>query len=434
MDGNEKKAIKIIIFFLPVEIIPAATSGLQLNISGFLIWVMWLGRLFFGNKYVKYDKINNVRYVIILLYYFCISGIILGLNNQHEDFDYFSNHVLNASPSEQIINISLFILTSILFIKLLYQYKYDFPFQKNLINIFIITVFLQLLSVFIDFTKLNELPLLNRITSFVASDYDLQHGLVKRYSGLLGNYELIVDYCMIVIAFSITVYNYSKTKYFISIVFAFVLALASGTRSFLIVFLIFIISIYFINLFKNKLAIKYSILVFFSIVTIFLLYQQYFSQVPIFYRAEMIFKLQDLSDYDTLTNREFSKTPLIIESASILGKGSFYLWHLDNVLIVSHNVFLAFYAKYGIVGFLFILILFVVTIYRLLKFIFKIKFNIFQNEAIILLSLVISLFFQQIKISFIRELTPILMYIFLFVYIDFFLTRTNAILQKDNNA
>ena len=118
---SEKKALKIVIFLIPFNITPLTIVGINLNFAGLMIWSIFIGRM------ISKQYIHNLKngLTINVLYYFLISGIIFGIININERFDYFSSNILNVTPQQQIINVSLFIITSIYFIKLLYIYKYD---------------------------------------------------------------------------------------------------------------------------------------------------------------------------------------------------------------------------------------------------------------------------------------------------------------------
>ena len=166
-----------------------------------------------------------------------------------------------------------------------------------------------------------------------------------------------------------------------------------------------------------------------SLTAFYAFYYQYFSQLPIFYRTEQTIKYIDLKNLDKLSNRDYSSIPYVIESSGIFGKGSFFLYHLGPTIIVSHNLYLAFYAKYGIAGILFIVTIFVVLTYKLLKFILMNKKEIFTTPAIILTSVIIALFFQQLKISFIRDMTSIMTYIFFFVSCHLYISSNKSLAE-----
>ena len=126
-----------------------------------------------------------------------------------------------------------------------------------------------------------------------------------------------------------------------------------------------------------------------------------------------------------MSNRNFGQAiPSILNNTSILGNGAFFFNTLDHDEMVSHNLLLASFAKFGIPGVFLILYLFYKSSLMMLRVIKNNYINYsYKSEAIILLSLLLSLFLQEMKISAIRFLSPMLIYTMLFMHIYFLSIR-----------
>jgi hypothetical protein len=117
----------------------------------------------------------------------------------------------------------------------------------------------------------------------------------------------------------------------------------------------------------------------------------------------------------TANRNVLSYLPTFIENTSFLGNGSFFFFSLHNNSLVSHNIFLALYAKYGFIG---IVLLFVLLLYffkMLFKFIIKTKNELQKMETILFLSFLVGLLFQECKVSGIRFFASIMIYVIFFM-------------------
>jgi len=121
---------------------------------------------------------------------------------------------------------------------------------------------------------------------------------------------------------------------------------------------------------------------------------------------------------ESITNRAFYKgLENVINNIKFYGGGPYYFLAINGNSMVSHNYFYAIYAKFGIIG----VILSVYYIKKVLKMILKklkiAKRNLVRRKLLIYFVLLITLIIQELKISFIRNNTTILIYTFFFMVI-----------------
>ena len=373
-------------------------------------------------------KIRSWRIIsskIIWLYYFLLVGIILGLLNLSYGYDGNSF----ASPLSQIFNYSLYILTVILFIKILIQFRFDFEFHYQLMLVFSLSVLMHLIA--------NVLPAIgysNSLPSFLVGNSEITQDLptstgIFRFVGLLGDYELIVDYCLIVIGFSVILYfRKHRIVSIICIIASLLVAIMSGTRSSIIGLVIFTLTYFLTYTLKNFKLMKIFRII--SVCTIILFcfifaYSQWLHNFKIFNRLEQAYLLyQETGSLQVAANRDLSDSiPIIIKNTSFLGNGSLFLNTIGGDSMVSHNLLFAIYAKYGLPGLLLILYLFYSSFRILIRNIKFAKLEFLQKEFIVILSIVMALFFQQMKVSALRFLPSLLIYTFLFMHIYFLSPR-----------
>jgi len=423
---NEKTIIKLLIFTLPVRTLFESTM-IPIGLNGILIWAVWFAFLIKHKKSsFKLINWNVITAQLNWLYYIITIGILIG---------YFDITILDtytkSSKISQIFHISLNLITLVFFIKILVNYRENIKFQNTLKLVFTASIFIQILPLIAHyFGVLNNFYLL----SFVTFEDNLIGSEVARFAGLLGDYELIVDYCLIVIAIAfINVLNKRYVSFSImAMLISIGIGIYSGTRSFLVILPLFFLVFYFIgfyyNLNRNKLLISSICIGYFS----YFLFINYSSDIIVFERLKGALEIYSQSgNLNDASNRHFDKSlkNLLLNSNLSLGNGSLEFNQIKGDEMVSHNVLLHVYAKYGIVGLFLLVLLFARSIYFLFKLLSKSKLKIIKTEATVYLSLIICLFIQQMKISILRYQSTMLIYCFLFILIYYFLYQ-NKIVKK----
>jgi len=417
---STKNAIKIMVFFIPIVIIPFKKIGLLVPLSGYLIIVIWICmklKSLFGFKIVSWRVISKK---VTWLYYVLILGIILGLLKNDIKLDY----VTEISNNLQILNFSLYIIIVIFFCKILVNFQYDTRFQKDLMVIFSLTIFLNLFSII--FTRFDiNLPLPAFISEFIKNGYYVHYSGLVRYFGLLSSYELIVDYCLIIIGLCLFLY-FRGHKYlpFLGTISSVLVALFSGTRSFIIIFVVFVICFVLLSSYYGivkKSVEKYILILPIAFVLLLFIYFDFLENLPIFVRFRETVDLIRSGEYLLATNRDIGGIGVVLRKINFLGNGSLFFTTVGSTNFVSHNLYLAIYAKYGIWG-LFLIVYLFYQILHMLKQIIKrkdIKVN-YRIQSAIYYSIFVSLIIQQLKISSIRSVTYMLNYTFFFINIYFF--------------
>jgi len=136
LTNKDKIAIAIMVFSIPFAAAPFGLSEafhFQLGLNAFLIWSIWLGRKI---KSVVDSHSREISWKAISpktawLYYFLFAGLLLAILIDRPDV--YSKYV---NKTESIVNFSLFIVTTILFIKILVNYRSDEKFQTQLLFVF----------------------------------------------------------------------------------------------------------------------------------------------------------------------------------------------------------------------------------------------------------------------------------------------------------
>ncbi|MCK9409943.1 MAG: hypothetical protein M0R68_12505, partial [Bacteroidetes bacterium] len=260
--------------------------------------------------------------------------------------------------------------------------------------------------------------------------------VIPRYAARLGSYEFVADFSLIVLAFSLI--NISRNQYrllsWISIAASMIIGIMSGTRSLFIILAIFIVMLIFYQRKKLGSVLKYGVVgvIFIIIAMPFII--SYFQNSPLFARIlDTIYKYQTQGLVGA-SNRNFEAGFMsLINFGSIFGLGSYYLNTLGPSEIVSHNVLFAMYGKYGVYGLAFMLGLFYKA-YSTSKKVLKFSPDeSARNESAFFLALLFALFAQEMKYSFIRDMSSILVYALMFMTL-FVFTRSEHRLEKGNPA
>ena len=201
------------------------------------------------------------------------------------------------------------------------------------------------------------------------------------------------------------------------------IGILSGTRSFLIILPLFFMLFFVLGWIYSINRTKFTILFLTVSVLTYLFVIKFSSQITVFERlseAKLIYS--STGDLNEASNRRFDKTIYyLLENIMIIGNGSLEFNEIGGDEMVSHNLLMHTYSRYGIPGLFLILVLFFKSIISSLKCVLKTKSKIQKTEGIILVALLISLFVQEMKISAIRYQCSMLIYTFLFVLVYFYL-------------
>ncbi|MDP2365900.1 MAG: hypothetical protein Q8M94_19285 [Ignavibacteria bacterium] len=423
LGNKEKRAIQIMIFCLPIAV-PFQTDKFALGVNGLLIFTIWFAQRIKYSQHISKKVLPTKKTLTKVLVYFLLSGFLIGLMNLSEIT--LVDNFTPQTPLLQLISYSIYLLSMIFFVDILIKYKDDHIFHMKLINIFTYSIFLQIIIVSLPFIGLGSLyDTIFMKSKFMGTDGQIG-AIVHRFSGTIGDYELTVDYSLIII--SLAFISYFRQRELLSIItmsLGAVFALMSGTRSFLVIMAIFLIIIIFYNL--PVLRIKKSL--YFLLGTGLIIFSGYYVYTEllqgelIFERWERAYILFQSGYFLQASNRDIlSAIPDVLNYVGILGGGSFYFNVINNNEMVSHNLLLAAYAKYGVPGVGAILFLFFYFGFKLVKKI-SITTGKYRNELVVFLALLVSLFAQQMKISALRILPIMLVYCFLFILIFFALNR-----------
>ncbi|MEA4851611.1 MAG: hypothetical protein VB126_09195 [Paludibacter sp.] len=432
INGKEKIATKIVIFLLPFGVV-FPTPFLPVGLNGVLIWFLWIGIKFKTTRNIVYFRSwLSISKAMLIFYCILFIGVFMGLTQSK-----IIDPQTHISQINQIINYSLYIITVILFIKILVLYKDDIKFQNSLKLYFMLSIFLHLLPYFIgSFGGESFSKSIQTSSEAIVSDV-IVNSDINRFSGVLGDYELIIDYILIIIALSFSFL--AQRKYILIsipvLITAVFVALSSGTRSFLIVTPVFFGIFFIISFIVNDRSLKNGLLRnLFLLLTMLVILYTIFSNInlPIFDRLTGAFEIfKETGNLNDATNRHITDIlPQFISTTSILGYGSLYLNTIQNNEMVSHNVLMHTYAKYGVLGLFSILLLFIKPIYLLFKKIKQSKILTIKRDSVIYISLLLSLFLQEMKISFLRQQTSMLIYAFIFILIYFHLENKKRITKS----
>lgn len=431
---REKLAVCIMIFTVPYSATPFDDVHFFIGLNGFLVWSIWLALKYRECRGVKLVDWKVISPAIVLLYYFLFAGILLPIIKRNHSIDTFTE----VSPELQVLNYSLYILTVILFIKILVNFRNDFEFQNKLIFVFLSTAFLQFFSYLLFFFGSQDIVpyfLVGHASEIL--EYNISEDPVIRFAGLASSCDFLIDYSMMLIGLG-TILLINKRYVHISalaIIVSVTFGLATGTRSFVIVLCVFILMVILLSALRrvcHRFVIK--AVLYFTVVlsTGAVIGIKYFDSTIIFARLMESYDAFIVQDYAGAVNRRpIAAIPNVVTHSGVLGNGSLFLAEINYEHPVSHNVYLAVYAKYGIVGLLSLVGLFYLVLRNLYRHIKAASNATITQEAIILFSLLVSLYLQEMKFSSIRKLTPILCWAFLFMVCYFHFCRAKSFGLQD---
>ena len=429
INGNIKQAIYLCLFLLPFD--SSVFFMKIINTNGCAIAGLILGTMTSKPEYLRINFYGKYLFSIIILISFSIINIFfLQEDNSALAWDIYFN----------VKSSSIFFVTSIFLAISFYTILVNFiKDERDLINC-MVSLILSVLYFFISFIgsylyNLN-LPI---FLQYRISGGDIIAKVSKfRFAGFWADYELTNEFMFIIMGLSLWVLFNTKAEKihkvisFISIIFSLAMSIGTGTRSFLVMLILFSSIITFVFLssknvaFSNKLIIGtiISLFSFFTVIAILnsdILYERTMETME---NIDTFQSNQSLSSFETALNRNYSQSyAQILETGGVFGKGAFFVSSLNGDIMVYHCLYYQLIINFGIIG----LIIFIVFFCKLIKDLFS---NIkFRTQNSIIFALIISLLIDQIKINFFRENSHMLTYWVLFSFITVINKRINWKLQ-----
>jgi O-antigen ligase len=406
---SEKLGLLITVFSLSF-LVPFQNSFFPMGLPGafviILIFLRFFGKLKnrIGHKtLIKFDKSKY-------LYYLLFAGILIGLYNTAQGIEFPD---INKLPNLiQIYDLSTYLITILCFINVLMYYGLDFKFQDKLIRTFCFGILVH----FVLYLLFKNVSYSSRLFVSMSSENEMANVNEMRFLSLIGDYELTIDYVFITICFCLISFYRDKKKYhLLLILLSIFIGVVTGTRSFLVIAAFYLMAILLSNIKKFKLVI-FLLLVSVPIITFSNIWPSLTEEYTVFARFdETLYQFNNNQKVEKLTNRDFSKASSdLISNTNILGNGSFYFYKFNGNEMVSHNVFLAMYAKFGLPGLLILLGLLFYNLNLLISIIKRPKKASIKKEATLYLIILVGLIMQELKISALRNISVLLIYTFLF--------------------
>lgn len=421
--SNKKKYVVLLLILISsVSATMFRSEEVYLSLAAILIIIF--------SPFFLDDFKEGVGIFLLVTIMLTIWGLVVGIFNINEQ--YSLSHELSL---EELINFSCLPLVSLLF----------FAITKNHINenglndIFLamsFSVLLQLLSVLASTYGVNNIP--DFLSSSVDQVPDIIDGQIiyfERYGGLVGDYELVVDYCMIVIAFSM-LYGMRTRRFGYSILFsglAIMLGALTGTRSllFTIGFTFIVAAFLGMTFNKNKqqaLKLIYSGGVAVAVLLTFKVFLGASEFAIIDRFSILVTAYADGVGVESLLNRNYSYAiDLIKHNVPIYGLGGFRFSDLLGSEIVSHNLIMSVVVRYGYFVACVALVAFGIFIRRLYVAVKYAQDDLVRWQLIIILSTTLSLFLQQMKVSAIRGSVGVILYTLWFTVSYFYLKNSKVL-------
>jgi hypothetical protein len=355
-------------------------------------------------KLNRNKEFSNVNIILLIL---IIWGIVLGVLNMsyNEELDTFTKNILNISIEEQLILTTLPLILLSLFFEIFHRIEIDAKMKKKLLIVFCFPIFLHLFA---------NLLSLQGYTIFKVGTSVEEFGI--RLSGIFQDKELIVDYCVLVFGLAFTLFGERKILPSSLVIASVIVGSMSGSRSFIVDITIFLITYWYLLSVKKR---KYVIIV---VIPLLFLSEYILNNIldnvivldRLNYSMSLILKQNNI---EAAINRDFDGIPAVFSNISIMGNGAAAFNQIKGHQMVSHNLFLHAYARYGLLGLLMLLYAFYKGFSVTKRMINNKISGELKNEACVLFSLLLSLLAQQLKLSSLRALTSMLLYSVLFIFI-----------------
>jgi hypothetical protein len=420
INNQEKRAILIMIFMIPFySFYPIENSIIHTNIhveiSGIIMISIWIAMKLKRRK----NNWKELSPSINSLYYFLIIGIFLGSIYYNDGVEHLGMSI--CTPSDQIIEASIFIILVILLLKILVNYQYDDVFKAKIAKIFILTIFIQVLSQLL------------RIFGYEYILWGLfySRGLFDiidiRNIGLYTGFGMGV-YIVLIISLSVLYFNRHNKISSLAILFAIIYSLLSGQRQTIAFIILFIILLTFIYIVKLKLSMKYFSIIIILIIFISVLWSNYISKSVSIQRFNISFAYINNDEILRASGRDVLGIPSVladIKTYPIWGKGLLMLGVTknSNTNIAGHVIWFNIYKKFGIIGLIYLLTIIIYPITKLYKIIMKTNDRYVIKEGAILFSLMVTVFAQQFFDNFFWWSNTMLLYAFIYFWVFSFINR-----------
>ncbi len=414
---KSKAGLSLLIFLIPFE---------GITIRGFAPTVFCMFGYFFGycfNKSKNHESAwNNVhyrKYLSLIIFSLLLSLFALVFKENYSELNLgFGIYSVMPGLKKYMVNIVSCIMLYIIMTNEVRSHQ-DI---LRCIWAFVLSLSYVFISWIGSFVYNLGLP------TFLQTRYageGMTYGWLHRFAGFRGEYGLMSEYFLIIMALSLVLIfsvRGSQHKRLISLIVVIVavpMAISTGTRTFMVMLLLFTILSVFFLLLKSKLSMSKKIFMLFMIPVAFagIFYQ--LRGTYLLERIEGIAALGQSTSYsassiDILLNRPYSTTFRdIIEVGGLIGIGPIYVIGVRGNNMSTHSLYFDLIVKFGIIG----LIIYFVFYFKLLQGLYK-KIRLKNSiPAIILFSLLLPLLIGEYARSYQNQTSFMLMYWFLFAII-----------------
>ena len=432
--GREKLAFAFIVAALPFEAAPFKGDSFLIGLNGFLIWSFWFA---YGMKhgFAKIGSSGSIAVVKKYLLYFLVAGIVLAIFTNNTGIDTAAAYTIPV----QVFNFSLIVVTLVMFLDAFSLFGNDPEYMQNLMLVFVSTSIVQLISVVSPVLGYEGLLPAFLISNPVIHFDPAIESVTVRYTGLIADYDIIIDYALMVMVFSVILISEGKKIVpAVSVVSAVVVGLMSGTRSFIVGVAILVIAylLYYVFLHFNSKRIFGIVLVCVGIIIVGRVVLGIVGELQILDRFDVTLQLFSEGDVAGATNRQGLITNLgsFLAGGSVLGRGALFFDEMNGDELVSHNLLFAAYAKYGIIGIIAVLALLRKTVVSLYTSFSNSRNKEEKAEAMMYSVLFVLIFMQSMKVSPLRYLSSVLLHAFAYMMIYFFSVRIERASKNSLNA
>jgi len=416
---KSKKGLYLLVFLIPFEGIGLRGVGA----SGFCVVGYFLGYYYAKVRLNEniWKNIHYRKYILLIIVSIIISLFILAIRQDYSDLTLGYGVTSIVGPLiRYTVNISAAIMLYILI-------SNEVKTHQDILNY--IWVFILSLS-YMFITWIGSFVYHLNLPSFLRTRYSggvITYSYLDRFAGYVGEYGLLSEYFVFIIAFSILLILSSQKKLvrklipFIAISISIPMAISTGTRAFLII--IFLFAIIFVSLisFKKKVRLGKRLLIISSIFIVYLFIQ---NQIQGSYLLERVTESVEIGqsirythDADRFLNRpyitEFINT---LETVGLFGVGPVNIVGVKGNNLCWHSLYYDMLIKFGVFGFL-IYIFFYLRLLRDLSKNLKLRDSSQNFLPIILFSLFIPLLIGEYARSYQNRTSFMLMYWFLFAII-----------------
>lgn len=411
LSGDNKKLFNVILFSITLNFQPLRDYDILISFGGILIVVLFPFYIVLSRG-VKIDI--NIIYCMVAI--IVLSFIVGGFYEEFSDERFDNNWI-------ELLNVAGMGFVCVIFYIMLVDYFFKEGEPLDAMTPFIAAIFLHAFaminSIYLFMPNAPDF-LMGSVVVVLEKNFGVD-GDVYRYGALMGDYELIVDYCLMVICFSLALLIGKKAVYFPSaaILVAIYVGFGSGTRSFFVNIVLALIIGYFLYIkyipsMRKSISAGFFVLI--ALCVLVFINIDFADEVNIFTRlANSMDNLMQGNSLESTVNRNYhGAIKVIYENIGIFGGGAYYFNEISGSEIVSHNVFIAIFLRYGIFGIIFAA--YVIIFYS--KEII-VRFNLSRNNTEIAISILFLIlgcvvFVQQMKVSALRSTSGMLMYTFLF--------------------